>query len=377
MRLLLLTRHFPPEISGGARRPLGFVRGLRAAGVDVTLCAPTGIDDPQLIGVPHPSFPAVPSGVEQPRSLTIGAKAGNWARRHLLLPDPEIRWALRAVKAVKATGQRFDWVMTTSPPESLHVAGRLLKEHLDCRWLADVRDMWITRPQRRELENAPVRQLIETQIARSTLGHADALIAVSNFVMDEVRSYVRQNTPEAIIGHFAAPFSGVAEVLPASHFNIVHTGAITLSNPLSEFQCLLADFESLALLRKDVVLWLAGNLSAEERGAIQASPANQKIKVLGPVTSDRARALQLGADALALVSGRTSHALPGKFSEYLQAQKPILISAPGPWLNLIPTDVTTYQFSDVATWQQRPVPSMTRAYDNQMASDELVKLLTR
>jgi hypothetical protein len=83
----------------------------------------------------------------------------------------------------------------------------------------------------------------------------------------------------------------------------------------------------------------------------------------------------LGADALALVSGRASHALPGKFSEYLQANKPILISAPGPWCRLLPKDVTTYHLTDVATWQQAPKTPAPQDYDSHHASADLLRLL--
>jgi glycosyltransferase involved in cell wall biosynthesis len=380
MRLLVLTRYYPPEISGGARRPFGLVKGLRDLGVEVTLCGPDGIEHDgseakAFIGVPHPSFPAVPDGVGLAAQTNVAQRGMNWLRKHVLLPDPEIRFALRAVRYIKASGQNFDWVLTTSPPESLHVAGWLLKRHLGCKWVGDVRDMWIERPQRQELSGSALRRWIEQKIARATLGRADAVVAVSEAVMAEMRTYIAPKTPTAIIGHFASPFSGVAEKLPAASFNIVHTGAITLSNPLSQFHSLLTDFEGLAHHRPDAMLWMAGNLTVDERQALATSPFARQINILGPVNMERARALQLGADALALVSGSTSHALPGKFSEYVQARKPILISAPGPWTALIPAEVQTYTFAQAARWTSVPQMPHYSGHDHHKASADLLALL--
>lgn len=375
MRLLILTRYYPPEISGGARRPKGFVEALRNAGVDVTLCGPSGIVDDNFIAVPHPSFPALPRDDGKTNALNLLERTKDWARKHLMLPDPEIRWALRSVATIKASGLNFDWIMTTSPPESLHVAGAMLKRHYSCKWVADVRDMWIESPQRRELARSEHRQWIEAWIAKATLRHVDAIVAVSQAVMSETARYSRIGVPRAVIGHFAEPFLGQAEAFPIGNFNIVHTGAITLSNPLSEFTALLGDFEALAKQRKDVILWLAGNLTAQEHDAFEFSPFASQIRLLGPVSMDRARALQMGADALALVSGSKSHALPGKFSEYAQTGKPILVSAPGPWINLIGSNITTYSFDDVNKWTHDRPKGPAYTYDAAAAASQLLQFL--
>lgn len=355
MRILFLTRFYPPEISGGARRPHSLVQALRALGVSVTICAPSGIVDEDYIGVPHPIFPAVLPG-EQSTSPASKPSAKNWVtsvldwvRKSLLLPDPEIRWAMRAMSYVRAQGNAYDWIMTSSPPESLHIAGALLKQHLGAKWVADVRDMWITSPQRPELSDSKLRAWIERAMARWCFARVDGLIAVSPALISEMKTYAPANLPMCVIGHFAATYNGNAEVLPSDTFNIVHTGSVELSNPLSEFSQLLNDFETLAARDSRVRLWLAGRLSESEMSRIANSMAASKVITLGPVDMDRARALQLGADALALVSGSRSHALPGKFSEYSQTGKPILISAAGQWCDLIPSDTRLVSWDSLDT----------------------------
>lgn len=375
MRILIVTRYFPPEISGGARRPNGFLVGLRGLGVDVTLCGPDGIIDSDLIGVKHPTFPSVHGEKGLSENKSLWQHTLNWARIHLLLPDPEIRWALLVVRRIKESGRQFDWILTTSPPESLHVAGRLIKLQLGCKWVADVRDSWIERPQRQVLKSSFLRRWLERKIAHWCLQRVDALVAVSPLVLNEVVKYAPSEIPHAIIGHFAPTFEGVPEDLPAESFNLVHTGSITLSNPLSEFSILLADFEALVQERADCILWLAGNLSQIEKVAVEASSAADNIRVLGPVNSERARALQAGADALVLVSGRNSHALPGKFSEYVQTGKPILVSALGPWLDLIPSHIPIFPLLHAVSLSKSVMSHEREGSGLKRASEQLLQLL--
>jgi hypothetical protein len=361
LRIVLLTRYYPPEVSGGARRPATIARAWRELGAEVTVVGPLGIEDSQCIEVLHPSFPATPDigasrdGANQP----IGASL----RQALLLPDPEVRWALKATKAASAVAKEANWIVTTSPPESLHLAGKLLKKESSSLWLADLRDLWMASPQL-AVRRRPIRRLIETQMAKWILSSCDAISTVSAAVEKEALDLTKHSKPSLIVPHFAEPFTGSAEHLPSGTFNIVHTGSIGLSNPLSKFSSLLLDFEELALNRSEAALWLLGHLSADELRAIEQSSVSEKIHYLGTVSMHRARALQFGADALAIVSGENSHALPGKISEYAQTGLPILISARGPWCSLIPPDVPTMDFADAGALPKAQSMVLRRKGDN-------------
>jgi glycosyltransferase involved in cell wall biosynthesis len=377
VKFIVLSRHYPPERAGGSRRPSALVAGLRALGHEVLVVAPTGADDSELLGVPHPVFPHVtdPSEHDSNQNQLVG----NWMRRWLLLPDPEIRWALRAAKAIRKTDFLADWLITTSPPESLHVVGALLKKQLGVKWLADVRDLWLKSPQL-SMRRHVVRRWIESHLARRCLTLADALIGVSPTVLAEAQELSgKPNIPSVVIGHFAMPYSGARRQLPRETFNIVHTGAVGLSNPLSDIAPLLADFEALAQQRPDAHLWLAGRLLESEAASLRRSSAAQKITILGLLENSDARALQAGADALAIVSGPNSHALPGKFSEYQTTGIPILLAGSGPWTSLVPSGAAL-AFNAAADLPKRTNVA-SRNYDAQelphiKAAQSLIDLVT-
>lgn len=342
MKILLITRFFPPEVTGGARRPSALVKSLREMGHEVYIAAPAGAECDNLIPIPHPSFPVNFNNNSKKNYVQFG----NFLRKQLLIPDPEIRWALRLVRIVKE--QKFipDIVISTSPPESLHIAGRLLKNHFKCKWVAEFRDPWIQPPQRKELELNSIRRFIETCLARFIFSNLDGIVAVSETVLNDAISLAPNAKCHSIIGHFALPFIGEAQELPKDTFNIVHTGAVTLSNPLSEFIPFLRDFEEFCKIRPEARLYWAGRKSSEELEAINKSTAKEKILLLGNIDLQMARALQMGADALLLLSGDKSHALPGKYSEYVLTGRPIITYGTGDWRKLIDKDAYTIELEE-------------------------------
>lgn len=62
----------------------------------------------------------------------------------LFIPDSKILWIpfayLKAARILKK--EKIELVLTSSPPNSLHLTGLLLKKFRNVRWIADFRDMW-------------------------------------------------------------------------------------------------------------------------------------------------------------------------------------------------------------------------------------------
>jgi glycosyltransferase involved in cell wall biosynthesis len=70
----------------------------------------------------------------------LGCKLNDW----ILIPDEQVLWVLpaflSALRVVRKENIRV--VFTTSPSESCHLVGLLLKKTLDVKWVADFRDLW-------------------------------------------------------------------------------------------------------------------------------------------------------------------------------------------------------------------------------------------
>lgn len=325
-RVLLVTRHFPPIVSGGARRPYLIAKGLQSAGVDVAVAAPAIPDDVNGITTPHPT-PLPPLDGGAPRGPAIR----NFIRAHLFLPDPDIRWSLRAIRAAQAADFRPDWVITTSPPESVHVAGRVLASRWRAGWIADFRDNWLVDPllpQRR----SGFRRAVERPIANWILSRADIVTAPSERMLEEARAYARrakglllpQPAPSAWTNaeSLGAPAQTTDEIV------ILHTGSFSLSHADRLIDPTLALFEAAKDRVPRLRLDLVGRLTRDEQEKVRAVDG---IRIIGEKTMIETWEAQRAADVLLLTAAPNTEIIPGKISEYRASGRPFVVVGGGAW----------------------------------------------
>src|SRR5262249_2231637 len=143
VKVLLVTFYFPPAGGGGVQRPLKFATPLPAPGVETHVLAP---DDPRWIHTDIQERPPTrawghrvrsrgPSGRRPAEELhgTAGleraSKQVQLFGRRLLVPDENVGFGLTAapaaIRLVKEHG--IDVVLTTSPPNSIHLIGAAVK----------------------------------------------------------------------------------------------------------------------------------------------------------------------------------------------------------------------------------------------------------
>lgn len=321
-KVLLVTRHFPPLVSGGARRPLAFLRALEEGGYDVDVISPAAPAGVHHLAVPH----ACP---EAPHAVGNGVEGAVRLRDHLLIPDADLGWAMRCLRM--RLPFRPDVVVTTSPPESVHLVGYALKRRFGCKWLADFRDHWCVDPLLPIRSRFAYRRALDQRLARWWLGRADAVIAAGQAVAGEVFAYAPRARTEIIRNTDLVPEPPEPEAadLGDGGVHIVHTGSFSLSDPGRRLDPVLEAFEASgnAALR----LHLVGTLTRPEIERVERSPCAGRVRVHGPAPMPRARAFQASADVLLLVAAPGSPHLPGKLTEYLAAGKPILATGEGPW----------------------------------------------
>ncbi len=364
MHILLITRHYPPEVSGGARRPYLLTKALREAGHRVSIVAPfVPPGEKDFIVVKHPvPHINIDQDIKKTSIPQRPTPVRNFLRQWLLWPDPEIRWVRRVVKKVAAAKIEPDWILTTSPPESIHWAGSRLQSLLKAPWLAEFRDTWIVHPHRQILAQSAVRRYFEKRLARKVLRNVTAVCCVSEYVMEEIGAYLPANTAAAIMGHFSDP-PPTPMCLDDADFNLVHTGGFTLSDHRRQLAPVLDSIQKQAQKRGDIHLHLAGRLSEEEKKLCQQTHAF-KITYYGELPLEKARALQAGADALLLITPHKSHALPGKYAEYCMSGRPILFQGGGDWLKLaqdnlglLPLQTSLQSLEKHQTVSYSPLPS--------------------
>jgi glycosyltransferase involved in cell wall biosynthesis len=255
----------------------------------------------------------------------------------VIVPEPlALAWVPFARRKALALHRerRFDCVVTTSPPESVHAIGAALQRR-GAPWIADVRDAWTFEPLRPSFPTAAQRRLDE-RLERRWLGSADAVVCVSDPAAADLRrrgiadpllipnGWDPESSPEAL-----ATDTGL---LDPDRFSIVYTGRFGSygrdPRGLIEGLRLLARDDPGAAATMELVI--AGPLTADEAALLETDVSPARIVSVGSLPRERALALQREADALLLIAQpERSQLLNIKLFEYLASGRPILALAAG------------------------------------------------
>ena len=234
--------YFPPAGGGGVQRPLKFATHLPELGIETHVLAP---DDPKWIHRDDELAPPTLAWVHRARyvgpkgrkpaeelhgtrGLERATRHARLAGRRLLVPDENVSWNLTAIPAAIriARAEGIDVVITTSPPSSVHLVGAAVKRAARIPWVADLRDSLVAHPHRRA-ESALVRakESGEHAVARLVTRRADAIVCVSEAIVDEIR----EREPRGTVDHISngADFDDFAglEYARGARFRITHTGS--------------------------------------------------------------------------------------------------------------------------------------------------------
>ena len=157
MNLLLVAYFYPPCRDTGAHRPAAMAKWLRRLGHRVTVLTTSAYgtgdgppEDDVVRTLDLQRLRARLHGHDRVDALfdsdTYSGKAHPLAK--VLVPEPLVAaWApfarSRALRLNRR--ERFDCVITSSPPESAHAVGRALARR-GVAWVADLRDGWTYEP---------------------------------------------------------------------------------------------------------------------------------------------------------------------------------------------------------------------------------------
>jgi glycosyltransferase involved in cell wall biosynthesis len=338
--VLIVTQFAPPAGFSAARRVSGLAKYLQELGHRVTVLTSLASGRGPVAGAHRVvrSRDLIVSGVNWRRghfeSLRQGTGASYAARpsrlASVVVPDLSmLGWLPFALPAALRVAREsaIDCVLTTSPPESVHLVGRALQRQ-GLRWIADLRDGWTfetTHP------DWPLRAQgwLDESLERRLLRSADLVTTVTEPITEDAIHRVGARAVTIPNGFDPAERVRASKReagLSEDRHSLVHTGRMAFAGrtpePLLRAAALLREREPALAERLEIVF--AGPLTDAERDRIEARRG--VARAAGTLPRDETLRLQSAADGLILLTGRDRRSeATAKLYEYLAAAKPILV----------------------------------------------------
>jgi glycosyltransferase involved in cell wall biosynthesis len=354
LRVLIVSYYFPPAGGGGVQRVLKLCKHLPEQGFEVDVLAP---DDPKWVANDPGLAAEIPAGTtvhraryrgpsdERPAAdMLAGARGvrGMGTRaavlgRQLLLPDPRVVWVPDAARAAAriVRERAIDVVLTTSPPQSVHMVGGLAARRTGVRWIADMRDSWLANPHRRyERRSVRAKRALLEGMARRTFRRVSAMSAVTEVIAGEARALAPRGTRVAVVSNGCDfdEFAGLTHER-SDRLCILHAGFFFGARSprpfLEAVRRLVADRPE---LRDVLEVRFVGGFRTSDREWAATLGLDGVVRIDGFLPHDQTLRAMKQADALLLLipraGGLGTSVLSGKLFEYLAAERPIVALVP-------------------------------------------------
>ena len=355
-KVLIITYYWPPTGGSGVQRWVKFAKYLRRFGWEPVIYTP---ENPEQLARDESLTADVPSDIEvirrpilEPYKLyrkffrsgdkgagvnqmngqkkTFKQRLAVLARGNLFVPDPRAGWVRPSVKFLRKylKDNPVDAIVTSGPPQSMHLIGLKLKLKTGVRWLADFRDPWTRVYYFKHMGLFPWTAAWHRRLEQKVLDNADTIIAVTSYVQADFQAST--TTPVELItnGFDQDDFVSEPPALPADRFTIVHTGIMASDgNPLRLWDVLARKCSEDANFKQQLRIRLAGPTDAEIFEALKMRGLGDNVDNLGYISHTQTIQEQRNANILIMPlreEPELAKILPGKIFEYLAARRPIL-----------------------------------------------------
>lgn len=366
-RVLVITYYWPPSGGSGVQRWVKFAKYLPAEGWQPVIYTPENPElttvDKTLSGDIPPEAEILRRHITEPygayrtligkgsstdlKTLTSAGAGGDevnpinggggksWKQRlslyirgNFFIPDPRVLWRRPSVRFLKEYLKEHpvDAIVTTGPPQSMHLIGLELSKATGLPWVADFRDPWTKMFYFKHLGLTKRSEEKHHRLEKEVLDGATRVIAVSPMVQKDFQAMTR--TPVELItnGFDEDDFSEDFEL--DEYFNITHTGLFASDgNPETLWKVLAGKCSSDNEFRHSLRIRLVGKTDREIISSIEAAGLGQNLKDFGYQSHEIAVREQRNASVLILPLRKEPEyeaVLPGKLFEYLASRRPIM-----------------------------------------------------
>ncbi len=362
-RVLIISYYWPPTGGSGVQRWVKFAKYLPQEGWQPVVYTP---DNPEQLAVDTTLEKEIPSEVEviktrilepygfyknflkksghskeavevnpvNAQNKSLFQKTAMWIRGNFFLPDPRCLWIRPSVKFLKKylDEHPVDLIVSTGPPQSMHIIGMKLAAKTGLPWIADFRDPWTKIFYFKHLSMTKATERWHKKMEKKVLDRATRVVAVSPLVQQEFQAMTQ--TPVELITNgfdecdFGEARSDFAAGGPDKNFTITHTGLFAADgNPTVLWDVLADKCSQSPEFKKLLKIKLIGKTDIQITDAIKAVGLEESLIDLGYQPHDKAIEQQRNASLLILPLRKEPEykaVLPGKLFEYLASWRPVL-----------------------------------------------------
>ncbi len=366
-RVLVITYYWPPSGGSGVQRWLKTSKYLPQSGWEPVIYTPENPDvnsvDESLLKDVSADLKVIKRKIREPYAaykFLTGKKKGEHLQANIVssekkgfvqklsahiranwfIPDPRCWWIGPSVKYLSKLiegGERFDAVISTGPPHSMHLIAREIHKVFNIPWIADFRDPWTRIFYFKHLGLSAKSLRKHKELERSVIAEADRVTVVSSQMKTEFSQGDFETFKDKVEiipnGYDPEDFDSVEKAPDAEgKFVVAHTGLMPESANPDKLWKVLGDMaKSDKDLKEKLMVVTMGQTDGSVKKDIAENGLSDNFKDLGYVPHAQSVAWQKRADILLLPLRKEEESkaiLTGKFFEYLASGNNILAFGP-------------------------------------------------
>lgn len=362
-RVLIISYYWPPTGGSGVQRWVKFAKYLPSEGWQPVIYTP---ENPEQLAIDESLAAEIPAEVEVIKTRIVEPyeiykkllrksghskeavevnpvnaqnksflqKVAMWVRGNLFRPDPRCMWIGPSVRFLKKYLKEHpvDLIVSTGPPQSMHLIGRRLALETGLPWIADFRDPWTKIFYFKHLSMTPGTERWHKKMEKKVLDDTSVVVAVSPLVQQEFQAMTSTRVELITNGFdecdFAAEPCHEAEGGSDNEFCVTHTGLFAADgNPTVLWEVLAEKCASDNAFRKALKIKLIGKTDDSILTALNEAGLSECVKNIGYLPHSEAVEQQRNASLLILPLRKEPEykaVLPGKLFEYLASRRPVL-----------------------------------------------------
>ncbi|HEC43939.1 MAG TPA: glycosyl transferase family 1 [Bacteroides sp.] len=360
-RVLIITYYWPPSGGVSVHRCLKFAKYLRRFGWEPVVYAPRNAHYPYL---DESMMKDIPDGIDvikgsiiepfQFFKLITGRKLKDpminpiharnkkpnfleslsiWIRGNFFIPDARSLWIRPSVRRLSRyiREKPVDAIFSDGPPHTNTVIACRLANKFNIPWLADFQDPWT---QVDYYELFPLSKKADKKhkkLEQETFQTAGKITIASPTWKKDLEMIGARNVDVLYYGYDEDDFQGL-DPSPYDQFTISHAGILGYDrNPENVFRALNEFISENPDLEGKIRILLAGVVDMSVKKSVTEHGLEKITDYLGTVSKPEAIKMTLKSHVLLLPLNRSANIkgrMPGKFYEYLRADRNILALGP-------------------------------------------------